>query len=74
MKSPPPVDCTGGDIDGAVWIGIWDGSSSNTAEITVPDKMAEDLVAAFGSGFNVGPSDYVGVGVKDWKSFRGDQW
>ena len=74
MKSPPPVDCTGGDIDGAVWTGIWDGSSSNTAEITVPDKMAEDLVAAFGSGFNVGPSDYVGVGVKDWKSFRGDQW
>ena len=72
MPSPPSVVCTGGDIDGAVWTGIWDGSNSNVAEITVPDNMSEDLIAAFGSGFNVGPSDY--VGVKDWKSFRGDQW
>lgn len=74
MPSPPSVTCTGGDIDGAVWTGIWDGSNSNVAEITVPNTMSSDLVAVFGSGFSVGPSDYVGVGVKNWRSFRGNSW
>ena len=70
MPSPPSVECKGGDIDGAVWAGAWNGSSSNVAEITVPDSMSMDLVAAFGEGFNVGPNDYVGVGVKNWTSFQ----
>lgn len=74
MPSPPTVVCEGGDIDGAVWTGIWDKSNSQVAEITVPNTMSSDLVAAFGSEFSVGPSDYVGVGVKNWKSFRGNSW
>jgi len=72
MASPPSVVCTGGDIDGAVWAGTWNGSSSTVADITVPDTMSSDLVAAFGEEFSVGPKDYVGVGVKDWTSFQGN--
>lgn len=72
MASPPSVVCTGGDIDGAVWAGTWNGSSSTVADITVPDTMSSDLVAVFGEEFSVGPKDYVGVGVKDWTSFQGN--
>lgn len=31
------------DIQGAVWAKTWDGSSSNVAEILVPDDLAENL-------------------------------
>ena len=64
------VDCDSGDINGAVWASVWDGSNSNNAEITVPANMATLLVQAFGEEFNIGANDFVGVGIKDWASFR----
>ena len=64
------VDCNSGDINGAVWASVWDGSNSTNAEITVPANMATLLVQAFGAEFGVGTSDFVGIGIKDWSSFR----
>ena len=64
------VDCNSGDINGAVWASAWKGSSSTNAEITVPANMAKLLVKAFGKEFNIGANDFVGVGVKDWASYR----
>lgn len=37
------------DLRGAVWAKQWDGSSSNNAEIEVPNNIGENL----GSDFNV---------------------
>lgn len=34
------------DIQGAIWVREWDGSSSNTAEITVPNAMQQLLTNA----------------------------
>ncbi len=64
------VDCNSGDINGAVWASVWDGSNATNAEITVPGNMAILLVQAFGEEFNIGSNDFVGIGVKDWASFR----
>ena len=64
------VDCIDGDINGAVWAGEWDGSNSTNAEITVPANMGSQLANAFGQDFNIGATDFVGVGIKDWKSFQ----
>lgn len=64
------VDCDSGDINGAVWASVWDGSNSTNAEITVPANMATLLIQAFGAEFGVGASDFVGIGVKDWASYR----
>ena len=64
------VDCNSGDINGAVWASVWDGSNATDAEITVPANMATLLVQSFGEEFNIGASDFVGIGVKDWASFR----
>ena len=64
------VDCTNGDLNGAVWGSVWDGSSSTNAEITVPANMGTSLASAFGQDFNIGSTDFVGIGVKDWRSFQ----
>jgi hypothetical protein len=41
------------DLKGAVWGRVWNGSSSNNAEIRVPDNMPELLRAAFGSSYDL---------------------
>lgn len=42
------------DIRGAVWAKVWNGSSSNNAEIRVPDNMNQLVANAFGTTFDIG--------------------
>jgi hypothetical protein len=42
------------DVLGSVWVKTWGASSSNNAEIRVPDNMKQLVVNAFGSTFDVG--------------------
>ena len=76
-----PRTCKRGDIEGAVWAGIWHknsaskkgasvGSNSNVAEITVPDDMSDQLKGNFGNEFVIGANDFIAVGIRDWRSFR----
>ena len=69
-KNEPPRPCQGGDFEGAIWAGKWDGSAGNRAEITVPADMADKLINAFGNEFSIGASDFVGIGVPDWRSYQ----
>ena len=76
-----PRTCIQGDIDGAVWAGIWNnkhgvpnsqgvGSGATGAEITVPDDMSQKLKENFGNEFVIGANDFIAVGIRDWRSFR----
>lgn len=51
------------DIQGAVWVKTWDGSSSNNAEIRVPDNMPTLLGGLFS-----------GVGMQTYKSSVPTSW
>ena len=61
--------CTGGDLHGAAWVKDYDGSSTNNAEITVPDNISTLISNGYGISF-AGANDYVAIGVRDWQSFQ----
>ena len=69
-KNEPPLPCQEGDFEGAIWVGAWNGEEGNNAEITVPSDMADKLINAFGNEFSIGASDFVGIGVTDWRSYQ----
>ena len=69
-KNEPLLPCKEGDFEGAIWVGTWDGEEGNNAEITVPSDMADKLINAFGNEFSIGASDFVGIGVTDWRSYQ----
>ena len=52
------------DIQGAVWAKTWNGSSSNNAEIRVPDNMPFLLGGSFS---NVGMQVYRSVNLSKWQ-------
>jgi len=52
-----------GDITGAVWVKTWNGSSSNNADVVVPDNMEELL----GEDFNVGVKKSRTGSVTQWQ-------
>lgn len=68
-KNDPTLPCRNGDINGAVWAGHFDGNGQK-AEITVPEDLHDDLVETFGDDFSVGASEFVGVGITDWRSYQ----
>ena len=59
----------GGDLHGAAWVKDYDGSSTNNAEITVPDNISTLISNGYGISF-AGANDYVAIGVRDWQSFQ----
>ena len=69
-KNEPLLPCKEGDFEGAIWVGTWNGEEGNNAEITVPSDMADKLINAFGNEFSIGASDFVGIGVTDWRSYQ----
>ena len=69
-KNEPLLPCKEGDFEGAIWVGTWNGEEGNNAEITVPSDMADKLINAFGKEFSIGASDFVGIGVTDWRSYQ----
>ena len=62
-------ECTGGDINGAVWAKEWNGSSSNVAQLVVPADIGTQLFNKFGPQFALGIRDYVALGVSHWSSW-----
>ena len=61
--------CTGGDLHGAAWVKFYDGSSTNNAEITVPNDISTLISNGYGISF-AGANDYVAIGIRDWQSFQ----
>ena len=73
-------ECTGGDINGAIWAKTWGGakcegclntggSSSTVAQLVVPADMGTELFNSFGPQYALGIRDYVALGVSRWSSF-----
>ena len=62
-------ECTGGDINGAVWAKEWNGSSSNIAQLVVPADIGTQLFNKFGPQYALGIRDYVALGVSHWSSW-----
>ena len=62
-------ECTGGDINGAVWAKEWNGSSSNVAQLVVPADIGTQLFNKFGPQYALGIRDYVALGVSHWSSW-----
>ena len=62
-------ECTGGDINGAVWAKVWNGSSSNVAQLVVPADIGTQLFNKFGPEYALGIRDYVALGVSRWSSW-----
>ena len=60
------------DILGAVWLKTFGpiGSSSNRAEIRVPDDMGARVFTRFGPGFALSIRDFVAIGINTWGSFQ----
>ena len=67
----PDGECGGGDIYGALWTKIWDGSSSNQAQLVVPKDMGSQLLENFGTSFAISIRDYVALGINSWRGFQG---
>jgi hypothetical protein len=67
----PDGECGGGDVYGALWTKIWDGSSSNQAQLVVPKDMGSQLLENFGTSFAISIRDYVALGVNSWRGFQG---
>ncbi len=67
----PDGECGGGDIYGALWSKIWDGSSSNEAQLVVPKDMGSQLLENFGTTFAISIRDYVALGINSWRGFQG---
>jgi hypothetical protein len=61
--------CLGGDIRGAVWAKVWNGSSSNEAQLVVPHDMGPLMFGYFGPQFALSIRDYVALGSNAWGSF-----
>ena len=66
---PETNECTGGDINGAVWAKTWKGSRSDIAQIVVPADMGTQLFNKFGPKYALGIRDYVALGVSHWSSW-----
>ena len=64
-------ECGGGDVSGALWTKIWNGSSSNQAQLVVPKDMASELLEYYGTSFAISIRDYVALGVNSWRGFQG---
>jgi len=60
------------DILGALWLKSFGpiGSSSNRAEIRVPDDMGARVFTRFGTGFAISIRDFVAIGINNWGSFQ----
>ena len=67
----PDGECGGGDVYGALWTKIWDGSSSNQAQLVVPKDMGSQLLENFGTSFAISIRDYVALGINSWRGFQG---
>ena len=68
VKCDTDLECTGGDISGAVWGKNWGESNATGAAITVPKNMGQQLYNAYGAEFGIGLRDYVALGVSKWSS------
>jgi len=64
-------ECGSGDIYGALWTKIWDGSASNQAQLVVPKDMGSQLLENFGTSFAISIRDYVALGINSWRGFQG---
>jgi len=64
-------ECGGGDIYGALWTKIWEGSASNQAQLVVPKDMGSQLLENFGTSFAISIRDYVALGINSWRGFQG---
>jgi hypothetical protein len=65
-------ECTGGDIEGAMWAKTWGGvigSASNQAQLVVPPDIGTQFFNNFGGEYALGIRDYVAIGVSQWRSF-----
>ena len=67
----PDGECGGGDVYGALWTKIWNGSSSNQAQLVVPKDMGSQLLENFGTSFAISVRDYVALGINSWRGFQG---
>ncbi|QCH15845.1 hypothetical protein CB0101_13870 [Synechococcus sp. CB0101] len=63
------MQCAGGDINGAVWAKVWNGSSSNVAQLVVPADIGTQLFNTYGPQYALGIRDYVALGVSRWSSW-----
>lgn len=63
-------ECTGGDIYGAVWAKVWNGSSSNVAQLVVPADIGTQLFNKFGPEYALGIRDYIALGVSHWSNWK----
>jgi hypothetical protein len=63
-------ECTGGDIYGAIWAKVWNGSSSNVAQLVVPADIGTQLFNRFGPQYALGIRDYIALGVSHWSNWR----
>ena len=64
-------ECGGGDIQGALWAKIWDGSASNQAQLVVPKNMPSQVLEYFGTAYAISIRDYVALGINSWRGFQG---
>jgi hypothetical protein len=67
----PDGECGGGDVYGALWTKIWNGSASNQAQLVVPKDMGSQLLENFGTSFAISIRDYVALGINSWRGFQG---
>lgn len=67
----PDGECGGGDVNGALWSKIWNGSASNQAQLVVPPNMPSILLKYFGTRYAISVRDYVALGVNSWRGFQG---
>ena len=64
-------ECGGGDINGALWTKIWNGSASNQAQLVVPKNMPSQLLEYYGTAYAISIRDYVALGINSWRGFQG---
>jgi len=58
------------DIRGAVWARTFNGSSSNNAEVEVPNNMGSLLFTTYGSSFSLGIREFAALGVNKWQTVQ----
>jgi hypothetical protein len=60
------------DLVGALWLKSFGpiGSSSNRAELLVPDDMGARVFTRFGNSFALSIRDFVAIGINNWASFQ----
>ena len=63
-------ECGGGDIRGAIWAQIWDGSNANNAQLVVPPDMGDQLWNYAGRDYGIGVRDYVALGNNSWANSK----